>query len=48
MTRLILIFWNTLEFNKGSQGPFSSYTTINSNIIGGLGIWEVIIQGLII
>lgn len=32
-------FWNTLEFNKGSQGPFSSYTTINSNIIGGLGIW---------
>lgn len=32
-------FWNTLEFNKGSQGPFSSYTTINSNIEGGLGIW---------
>lgn len=32
-------FWNTLEFNKGNQGPFSSYTTINSNIKGGLGIW---------
>ena len=32
-------FWNTLEFNKGNQGPFSTYTTINSNIIGGLGNW---------
>lgn len=32
-------FWNTLEFNKGNQGPFSSYTTIDSNIEGGLGIW---------
>ncbi len=32
-------FWNTLEFNKGNQGPFSSYTTITSNIKGGLGIW---------
>lgn len=32
-------FWNTLEFNKGNQGPFSSYTTIDSNIKGGLGIW---------
>lgn len=32
-------FWNTLEFNKSNQGPFSTYTTINSNIKGGLGIW---------
>ena len=32
-------FWNTLEFNKGNQGPFSTYTTINSNIQGGLGVW---------
>ncbi len=32
-------FWNTLEFNKGNQGPFSTYTTINSNIKGGLGNW---------
>lgn len=32
-------FWNTLEFNQGNQGPFSSYTTVDSNIKGGLGIW---------
>lgn len=32
-------FWNTLEFNKGNQGPFSTYTTIQSNIKGGLGNW---------
>ena len=32
-------FWNTLEFNKSNQGPFSTYTTINSNIKGGLGVW---------
>lgn len=32
-------FWNTYEFNKGSQGPFSTYTTIDSNIKGGLGVW---------
>lgn len=32
-------FWNTLEFNRGNQGPFSTYTTINSNIQGGLGNW---------
>lgn len=32
-------FWNTYEFNKGNQGPFSSYTTINTNIHGGLGVW---------
>ncbi len=32
-------FWNTLEFNAANQGPFSSYTRIESNINGGLGIW---------
>ena len=32
-------FWNTLEFNNANQGPFSSYTLIESNIEGGLGIW---------
>jgi hypothetical protein len=32
-------FWNTLEFAKSNQGPFSNYTRIQSNIIGGLGVW---------
>ncbi|MDZ4749075.1 MAG: DUF4249 family protein [Saprospiraceae bacterium] len=32
-------FWNTLEFAKSNQGPFSSYTRIQSNITGGLGVW---------
>lgn len=32
-------FWNTLEFNRNNQGPFSSYTRITSNIRGGLGVW---------
>jgi hypothetical protein len=32
-------FWNTLEFNELNQGPFSSFTRIESNIEGGLGIW---------
>ncbi|HMG14177.1 MAG TPA: DUF4249 domain-containing protein [Saprospiraceae bacterium] len=32
-------FWNTLEFNRQNQGPFSSYTRITTNIKGGLGIW---------
>ncbi len=32
-------FWNTLEFNSSNQGPFSSYTLIDSNVEGGLGIW---------
>jgi hypothetical protein len=32
-------FWNTLEFNTANQGPFSSYTRIESNINGGLGVW---------
>ena len=32
-------FWLTLEFNAISQGPFSSYTIVDSNIEGGIGIW---------
>ena len=32
-------FWSTLEFNGVNQGPFSSYTRIETNIEGGLGIW---------
>lgn len=32
-------FWNTLEFNSANQGPFSSYTRIQSNVDGGLGVW---------
>ena len=32
-------FWNTVEFNTVNQGPFSSYTLIESNVEGGLGIW---------
>ncbi len=32
-------FWNTLEFARGNQGPFASYTRADSNIEGGIGIW---------
>lgn len=32
-------FWQTLEYNTGSQGPFTSYVRIESNVEGGLGIW---------
>ncbi len=32
-------FWNTLEFSANNQGPFSSYTRVKHNIVGGLGIW---------
>lgn len=32
-------FWNTLEFAKRNQGPFSTYTRAKSNIDGGIGIW---------
>ncbi len=32
-------FWNTLEFNRSNQGPFSTYTLVESNIEGGLGIF---------
>ncbi len=32
-------FWQTLEYNSGAQGPFGTYTRIESNINGGLGIW---------
>jgi hypothetical protein len=32
-------FWQTLEYNVGTQGPFTTYVRIESNIKGGLGIW---------
>ncbi len=32
-------FWNTIEFARANQGPFSTYTRIQSNIVGGIGIW---------
>jgi len=32
-------FWSTLEFNALNQGPFSSYTRVDSNVEGGIGIW---------
>lgn len=32
-------FWSTLEFSANRNGPFASYTRVNSNIEGGLGIW---------
>jgi len=32
-------FWNTLEFSLANQGPFSSYTRVDSNVEGALGIW---------
>ncbi|NNE29320.1 MAG: DUF4249 domain-containing protein [Saprospiraceae bacterium] len=32
-------FWSTLEFNAVSQGPFSSYTIVDTNVEGGIGVW---------
>lgn len=32
-------FWRTLEYDSGSDGPFSSATIVQTNINGGLGIW---------
>lgn len=32
-------FWLTFEFNRNNQGPFSSYTRVDFNIEGGIGIW---------
>ncbi len=32
-------FWSTLEFNFFNQGPFGSYTRIDTNVEGGLGVW---------
>jgi len=32
-------FWNTLEFNNANQGPFSSYTIVDYNLEGAIGIW---------
>lgn len=32
-------FWNSLEYAQSSQGPFSSYTRVKSNVDGALGIF---------
>ncbi len=32
-------FWNTLDYETNSGGPFGSATVIKTNIEGGLGIW---------
>jgi len=32
-------FWNTLEFSNANQGPFASYTRLESNVNGALGVW---------
>lgn len=32
-------FWQTIEYNSNSQGPFGTYTRVESNIKGGLGVW---------
>ncbi len=32
-------FWNTFEYARNNQGPFSSYTRIKSNVDGGFGVW---------
>lgn len=32
-------FWQTIEYNSNSQGPFGTYTRVVSNIKGGLGVW---------
>lgn len=32
-------FWNTWQKEQSNGGPFSSYTRIQSNIQGGLGVW---------
>ncbi|MDP4819730.1 MAG: DUF4249 domain-containing protein, partial [Saprospiraceae bacterium] len=32
-------FWSSLESAVSNQGPFSTYTRVNSNVNGGLGVW---------
>jgi hypothetical protein len=32
-------FWNSLEFSRSNQGPFSSYTRVSHTVSGGLGVW---------
>lgn len=32
-------FWNTLEFGRANQGPFSTYTRVRGNVNGALGMW---------
>ncbi len=37
--RGVFNFWNTLEYDAGSGGPFGSATVIASNVQGGLGVF---------
>lgn len=40
ITREHYRFWRTVENEKGNLGnPFGSFTVIESNIEGGVGIW---------
>lgn len=32
-------FWNTLEFNSVNVGPLATYTRVETNVNGGIGIW---------
>lgn len=32
-------FWQTTEYNFGSQGPFGTYVRVDSNVEGALGLW---------
>jgi len=39
ITKATYDFWNTLDYETNSGGPFGSATVIKSNVTGGLGIW---------
>lgn len=39
ITKATYDFWNTLDYETNSGGPFGSATVIKTNIHGGLGIW---------
>lgn len=35
-------FWQTLETNSNSQGPFANYVRVQSNLNGALGIFGAV------
>ena len=39
ITKATYDFWNTLDYETNSGGPFGAATVIKSNVTGGLGIW---------
>lgn len=39
ITKATYDFWNTLDYETNSGGPFGAATVIKTNISGGLGIW---------